>query len=198
MKRIRVLFLSIQPSVLASLLSFFSGDPFIIPDLDDYDNYDKHRRKYEVVVFDDGSLTGNEFEIIKKALSEKTKCKKILYTHSTDKDYFHFLESSGVDGIVSKRADIKILEEAIIKVAGGEKYYCKYVKEFLSGNYGIEEKVKMLSHREQEIMQLLKQGLKNKEIAEKLFICSKTVENHKENIKHKLGLKSVSELFRIL
>ncbi len=194
MKKIRVLFISAQPSVMAALLSFFTSDPLILPDFDDYDNYDKHRKKHEVVVFDDGSLKSNELELINNALTINEPYKKILYTYSTDKDYLSLFENEGIDGIVSKRAEIKILEEAIIKVKEGEKYFCKHINDFLSGKNGIEEKIKGLTYREQEIMKLIKQGYTNQQIADKLCLSVKTIEAHKENLKKKLDLKSIKEL----
>jgi len=53
-----------------------------------------------------------------------------------------------------------------------------------------------LTPREQEVMRLLAEGLSTKEIAERLFISPKTVENHRANIMNKLGLHSTIELVR--
>jgi len=53
-----------------------------------------------------------------------------------------------------------------------------------------------LTPREQEIMRLLAEGLSAKEIAAKLYISPKTVENHRSNIMNKLGLHSAIELIR--
>jgi DNA-binding NarL/FixJ family response regulator len=53
-----------------------------------------------------------------------------------------------------------------------------------------------LTSREQEIMVLLAEGLSSKEIAEKLFISPKTVDNHRTNILRKLNLHSTIELIR--
>lgn len=53
-----------------------------------------------------------------------------------------------------------------------------------------------LTPREQEVMRLLAEGLSSKEIAEKLFISPKTVDNHRANILNKLGLHSTMELVR--
>lgn len=53
-----------------------------------------------------------------------------------------------------------------------------------------------LTAREQEILRLLAEGLPTKEIAEKLFISPKTVENHRTNIMNKLELHSTIELVR--
>ena len=53
-----------------------------------------------------------------------------------------------------------------------------------------------LTSREQEVMRLLAEGLSSKEIAEKLFISHKTVENHRANIMSKLDLHRSMELVR--
>lgn len=59
-----------------------------------------------------------------------------------------------------------------------------------------DEAYDILTSREQEILRLLAEGLGVKEIAEKLSISPKTVENHRSNIMSKLELNSVVELVR--
>src|SRR5437879_2138340 len=51
-----------------------------------------------------------------------------------------------------------------------------------------------LSDREKEILQLVAQGFRNKEIGEKLFISEQTVKNHLHNIFDKLGVSDRLEL----
>ena len=58
------------------------------------------------------------------------------------------------------------------------------------GNYG------SLTPREQQIMRMLAEGLATKEVASKLCISPKTVENHRANIMEKLNLHSTIELIR--
>ena len=53
-----------------------------------------------------------------------------------------------------------------------------------------------LTPRELEIIQLIAQGLSSKEIAEKLFISQKTVENHRANIMAKLKIRRSVDLVR--
>lgn len=59
-----------------------------------------------------------------------------------------------------------------------------------------EEKTDKLSEREIEIIQLCVNGLRSKEIADKLNISNRTVEHHKERIFKKTGCKSVMELMK--
>jgi len=53
-----------------------------------------------------------------------------------------------------------------------------------------------LTPREQQVMRLLAEGISTKEIAERLFISPKTVENHRTSIMSKLELHGTMELIR--
>lgn len=55
--------------------------------------------------------------------------------------------------------------------------------------------ISMLSERENEVLSLIAEGLENKAISKRLFISVKTVEFHKENIKQKLGVRRVEDLY---
>lgn len=61
---------------------------------------------------------------------------------------------------------------------------------------GADDPYKLLTPREQEVMRLLAEGLVTREVAERLYISPKTVENHRANIMKKLGLQSTVELVR--
>jgi DNA-binding NarL/FixJ family response regulator len=63
-------------------------------------------------------------------------------------------------------------------------------EEILDAAYG------NLTGREMEVMRLLAEGFTTKEIAEKLFISPKTVENHRAHILNKLGIHSATGLVR--
>lgn len=53
-----------------------------------------------------------------------------------------------------------------------------------------------LTKREIEIVRLVADGYKNREVAEKLGISVKTVETHRANIMNKLALRNLAELIR--
>ena len=59
----------------------------------------------------------------------------------------------------------------------------------------LRENISLLSKREYEVLIFIAEGLENKAIAKRLFISVKTVEFHKENIKQKLGIKTIKELY---
>ncbi len=59
-----------------------------------------------------------------------------------------------------------------------------------------DQRYNALTPREQEIMRLLAEGMPVKQVAQKLFISPKTVENHRASIMKKLELKSAMDLVR--
>ena len=90
---------------------------------------------------------------------------------------------------VLKNSDVSILKKAIINVYKGHKYIQpELVAVIEKKKNDINSGVK-LSKREREVLQLLAEGLFNKEIAYKLSISEKTVKNHVSNIFKKIEIK---------
>ena len=54
----------------------------------------------------------------------------------------------------------------------------------------------ILSNKETEVLGLISKGLTTKEIAEKLFVSSRTIETHRANILKKLEVKNTAELIK--
>ncbi|MCS7216811.1 MAG: response regulator transcription factor [Candidatus Bipolaricaulota bacterium] len=86
---------------------------------------------------------------------------------------------AGAHGLVAKTANPEEILAAAHAVLRGELFLPKETP---------------LTGREQEVLHLLGQGLRLGEIAERLQISAKTVESHLENLKAKLGCRSVPEL----
>jgi len=94
-----------------------------------------------------------------------------------------------VDAYLDKQSGIEETFKAINEVLEGRKYVDQSIKEMLE----IEGWMKA-SKREKEIIAELIKGLTQKEIAEKLYISSKTVEVHIRNLFKKFQVKNSTEL----
>lgn len=81
------------------------------------------------------------------------------------------------------------LLEATQQVCAGEKVYMWPEK-----REGAATEVQLLSPREQEVVQLVRQGLTSQEIAAQLFLSNFTVETHRRNILRKLNMKNTAML----
>ena len=106
----------------------------------------------------------------------------------------------GTAGVVRKQSATEMLIKSIRKVAGGEVWLdsrltAAVLREFYEPPPAPREQPKnLLSGREREIVGLVCQGFRNKEIAEKMFISEQTVKNHLHNIFDKLGVSDRLEL----
>ena len=105
----------------------------------------------------------------------------------------------GARGVVLKQSASDLLIKSIRKVAGGEIWLDKrmtseVMKAFAKSTETGRREKPLLSDREKEIVQLVAQGYRNREIGEKLFISEQTVKNHLHNIFDKLGVSDRLEL----
>ena len=131
---------------------------------------------------------------IKKSLPH---IKVVFLTMHNEVAYIQQAIEIGAEGYILKNSQGGIMYEAIQSVYNHKAYYevglPKEQVEKLFKNKGTQ-KVDVLSTREQEIVRLTILGYTNVQVGEKLFISSKTVENHKSNIMQKLHLKNKAEL----
>ena len=106
----------------------------------------------------------------------------------------------GARGVVLKQSASDLLVKAIRKVFDGEiwldnRMTAEVIDAFKkSAESGSRRGKPLLSEREKEIVQLVAQGFRNREIGEKLFISEQTVKNHLHNIFDKLGVSDRLEL----
>ena len=106
----------------------------------------------------------------------------------------------GARAVVLKQSATELLVKSIRKVQGGEiwldnRMTAEVMKAFSkSADGGPRREKPLLSDREKEIVQLVAQGYRNKEIGERLFISEQTVKNHLHNIFDKLGVSDRLEL----
>ena len=120
-------------------------------------------------------------------------------------DYIAEAFQAGATGYVVKESASERLMNGLENVSKGQYFLDSSVShevvKKLMESPGKEAKITdgaygTLTPREQEVMRLLAEGFSTKEAAEKLFISPKTIENHRNNIMHKLDLHSTVELIR--
>jgi RNA polymerase sigma factor (sigma-70 family) len=123
-----------------------------------------------------------------------------LTVHKTE-EYLLTTLQAGADGYVLKDATHEELVMAIKNVMGGKSYLSPGVSEKVIDGYleGKESNRSLsswetLSQREREVLKLIAEGYKNKEIAEDLCISLKTVEKHRANLMKKLDLHNAAAL----
>ena len=131
--------------------------------------------------------------------------KIIVLTASEDKSEWVQAMKLGCSGIVIKQTSSDLIVKSIRKVYGGEIWLDSHTTaavmrqfaspaDYAAANGGKNRERSPLSTREREIVGLVAQGYKNKEMAEKMFISEQTVKNHLHNIFDKLGVSDRLEL----
>ena len=139
----------------------------------------------------------------------KNKTRVIVLTASDDKNEFVQAMKLGTSGIVLKQTATELLIKSIRKVHAGEIWLDSHTTQAVIRQFVANEEPPQtppptsqvrdrerspLSQREREIVALVAQGFKNKEMAEKMFISEQTVKNHLHNIFDKLGVSDRLEL----
>jgi DNA-binding NarL/FixJ family response regulator len=144
--------------------------------------------------------------VLQKMQVTQSTTKVIVLTASEDKNEFVQAMKLGTSGIVLKQSATDLLFKSIRKVFEGEIWLDSHttaavIRQFASGEEfpaaatnGRSRERLPLSQREREIVTLVAQGFKNKEMAEKMFISEQTVKNHLHNIFDKLGVSDRLEL----
>ena len=147
---------------------------------------------------------------LQRLQAAKNKTRVIVLTASDDKNEFVQAMKLGTSGIVLKQTATELLIKSIRKVHAGEIWLDSHttaavIRQFVANDVETplaspltapprERERSPLSQREREIVALVAQGFKNKEMAEKMFISEQTVKNHLHNIFDKLGVSDRLEL----
>lgn len=158
-----------------------------------------------VIITDLSMPNKNGFELLKHITSEFPDIGVIILSMHIEDVYIKKAIKLGVKGYLPKDISKYQLIEAIMKVSQGEQYFSNQVtqilmKDLLRQNKGSDEmqRLQKLTQREKEIIDLIMEGLSSSQIAEKLFISTRTVENHRANIMGKLQVKNTIELVKFI
>jgi len=139
--------------------------------------------------------------VIKEIKSQSAETKILVLTVHESEEYILEVFKSGADGYCLKDASHSELLVAIKSVLSGKRFISPGISgKVLDGYLDDSEKLKSgsswdsLTQREREILKLVGEGYKNKEIADYLCISAKTVEKHRSNIMEKINLHTASAL----
>ncbi len=125
----------------------------------------------------------------------------VLSMHSNEAYVLEALRS-GARAYILKDNTTEDLGNAIREVAAGRRYLSSPLSERAIEAYlqksvvNNNDPYEQLTTREREILQMVVQGISNSEISARLFISPRTVETHRSNVMHKLGLRTQAELLK--
>ena len=153
------------------------------------------------VVLCDLHLPGiSGLEVTERIVKGQYGCRVIVVSVLEDGPMPRRLIEVGASGYVGKGGDAEELLRAVRDVASGRRYLASGVAQnlALAGISGGSTPLDALSVREVQVAMLLVQGLRQQDIALRLSLSPKTINTHKSNLFHKLGIQDNIALTRLL
>jgi len=141
-------------------------------------------------------------EVVQQTRKSSPLTRVIVLSMHSDEGYVLQALKCGAMGYVLKEANPCDLILAVREVVAGRRFLSAPLSEraievyIRRGQEAGEDPYELLTKREREVLQLAAQGLTNNGIAAALFISPRTVEIHRANMMHKLGLHHQADLVR--
>jgi two-component system response regulator NreC len=136
-----------------------------------------------------------------QAIRQNAPTGVIFVTMHTDESYILKALDAGARGYLLKDNADEDIERAVRAVAAGKPYFSPAISRALleedmrlMRKRGVQDSFDLLTEREREVLQLLAEGMSNKEAAVVLNLSPYTVETHRTNLMQKLGIHNTAEI----
>lgn len=159
---------------------------------------EQHRPDVLIVDIEMPGLPG--LEVIPRVRRSVPQTRVIVLSMHASESYVAQALRDGAAGFVLKSAPSSDVVRAVREVAAGRRFLSAplsdqaieiYLRKLESAALDVYD---TLTAREREVLLLAARGKTNAEIAEQLFISTRTVESHRANLTRKLGLKTHTDL----
>lgn len=159
--------------------------------------------KPDLIMIDISMPILSGFDALKEIKKRDPNVKALFLSMYDSEDYVYYTMKIGGKGLLSKNIRKDELVYAITAIAKGERYFGKKWPEeklkILDEKYthinktSIEPKIS-LSSREREILLMISDGMTSHEIADKLNLSKRTVDNHRYKLMKRIGVHSLPQL----
>lgn len=159
------------------------------------------------LVLMDISLPGMSGIQATQAITKHYKTVRVLMlSMHNNEDYILRSAEAGAGGYILKDSSSEEMVKAIRTLATGEKYFSSpvatiilngYMQQLKKGDRMVNTRRSKLSKKEKEILQYLVEGMSSREVAEKLQLSVRTVDNHRANMMRRLQVRNAAELVRM-
>lgn len=158
----------------------------------------------DVILMDIKMPEMDGIEATEIVIAKYPNIKVIMLTMHDDEQFITHMVDLGAHGYLLKNSDVRELELAIHKVMKQGYYFNDKISEvLLTSLIGKKSKLETkrknelnLSKREQEVLQLICDGHTNSQIADKLFLSTRTVEGYRYKLCDKVGVKNTAALVK--
>ena len=158
----------------------------------------------DVVLTDISMPYLNGIETTRQIQRDYPWVKVLILSMHLSEDYIFQALQAGAVGYILKQCDSTELVNAVRAAHRGDFFFSASISRIVRRNCLHRDKIRRLDNnrtdtlttREREVLQPLAEGLPNRDIAKLLGISVKTVERHRSNMMHKLGVTNKTELIR--
>jgi two-component system, NarL family, response regulator NreC len=155
----------------------------------------------DVVIMDIAMPRLNGLEAATQIARRSRRTAIIILSMYSDEEYLMRAVTAGVRGYLLKDSAEPDLVRAVRAVAIGKTFFSPAVADMLFDDYAlrlqrheIQDSYELLTDREKQVLQLLAEGMTNKEVAVALALGVSTVETHRLNLMQKLNLHNTAEV----
>jgi len=156
----------------------------------------------DLVVMDIHLPDMSGIEATRQILKAQPSVKVLIFNKDADSAMVQAALKAGASGYVLKKGKVSELIHAIEEVMGGKLYFSAEVSVGIAEDFqrtliGNSEPSKpVLSEREKQLLRLIAQGRRNKEIAAKLKLSPNSIETYRARLMKKVGYRNTAELVR--
>ena len=158
------------------------------------------RHRPSLVIVDISLKQGDGIELVKETRAQYPALPILVLSMHDEAIYAERVLSAGANGYLMKQAAPDLLLLALRRVLGGGMYVSDAISSGMlrraaaGERYVVSDPIERLSNRELQILQMIGSGMSTREAAAALKLSTKTIESHRERIKHKLHLTTGSQL----
>lgn len=191
-----------QPLTLSGLRSAVTdhADIRIMDECTDHESVLEAIRDHSPhVLLISGELLQDDLDALQTLASEYPDTRVILLTSRNDVAFLQDVLRTGARGVVQRQKPVHHIPIAIRKVTKGELWFerdttAQMIQQLLrvsndKSSDPEEQKISAITVREREVIELICEGLRNKEISERLHISDATVSHHLTSIFRKLEIE---------
>ena len=159
--------------------------------------------KPDVAVIDISMPELNGVEAIEQMIPHHPRLQVVVLSIHETKPYVNRALKAGAMGyLIKETAGLEVVD-AVRAVYHGERYLSQRIMDLLttesfqkSKSLSYMSPLEMLSPRERQILQLVAEGKTSQEIAERLWISSKTVDTYRSRLMHKIRVDDMASLVK--
>jgi two-component system response regulator NreC len=155
----------------------------------------------DVVIMDIAMPRLNGLEAATQIVRKSKRTGILILSMYSDEEYLMRAVNAGVRGYLLKDSAEPDLARAVRAVAGGRTFFSPAIADMLFDDYALRlqrhellDSYELLTDREKQVLQLLAEGMTNKEAAATLTLGVSTVETHRLNLMQKLNLHNTAEI----